>query len=451
MKNLTKHSASSDLQTDQDRRNIIKAMGAATILSGTALATNISPLGLIRPAMAAKATSNELSTGIKIGMGVHRSGIGASYGYWFEQTANAAINYINEKGGIAGRHVELVAEDDKTDPATAEKLMNKFVTQDKIDVMFGTLFSHVVAKCAARATELKIPYFPCGETDIMNGRFSRYVFQPGVSSVRSQVIAVAPFILKNLGKKITLLYPDYAFGYEHRYVLSEIIKPMGGRVIADIAIPPTATDFSNYFKAIPKDTDVIYHVMVGQNVLKFTKQLGQFYRGKGPQLFGFIDSLEAEDIASPGLEFLDGTFFWEAYPRYSGKLSTAADGEYRRRVRIDANGAENARGKRIAPVSHMFAVWETLFVIKKAIEKSGYQKPESADKKKLIEAIEAMTDFPVGIEHPQGDKIFVGKYHQVFSSQYISQVQSKKLNPIYVTPIKDSMYDANIDFTKMDL
>ena len=439
----------SENQTDLGRRELVKALGAASILSTTALAANLSPFGLIRPAEAAKISRSEMADAIKLGMGVHRSGIGVTYGNWFERTANAAINYINEKGGIAGRRVVLLAADDKTDPTTGAALMTKFVREGNVDMMFGTLFSNVVSKCAERATELKLPYFPCGETDIMHGNFSRYVFQPGVSSVRSQVKAVAPFLVKNIGKKVTVIYPDYAFGYEHRFILSDILKPLGGRVIGEIAIPPTATDFTNYFKNIPKDTDVIYHVMVGKNVLKFTKQLGKFYGGKGPQLFGFIDSLESVDIASPGLEFLDASFFWEAYPRYSGKLSTLADRDYRRYVGIDANGADTSNSKKVAPVSHMFAIWETLFVIKQAIEKSGYQKPDSSDKKKLIEAIEAMTDFPVGIEHPQGDKIFVGKYHQVFSTQYISQVQSKKLNPIHVTPITDSLYDAKIDFTKM--
>src|SRR6185295_7172665 len=107
----------------------------------------------------------------------------------------------------------------------------------------------------------------------------------------------------NVGKKITMIVPDYIFGYEHRDVFTEEAKKVGGEVNAVIAISPAETSFTKYFTQIPKDTDAIYHVMVGPGVLTFVRELGEYFSGKGPKLFGFIDSLEAVDIASPGLEF----------------------------------------------------------------------------------------------------------------------------------------------------
>ena len=73
----------------------------------------------------------------------------------------------------------------------------------------------------------------------------------------------------------------------------------------------------------------------------------------------------------------------------------------------------------------MFSTWETLFVIKAAMEAAGYQGP--ADRQAFVEAIEAMTDLPAGNEHPQGDKVFNGKTHQVFGHQNISKVEGGKL------------------------
>ena len=54
---------------------------------------------------------------VKIGFQLHRTGIGASYGRWYERTAQAALKLINDGGGINGRPVELLFEDDATDPA----------------------------------------------------------------------------------------------------------------------------------------------------------------------------------------------------------------------------------------------------------------------------------------------------------------------------------------------
>ena len=60
---------------------------------------------------------------IRIGFQVHRTGIGAAYGRWYEQTTNAAVKLINEGGGIGGRPVEIIAEDDGTDPKRGAELV----------------------------------------------------------------------------------------------------------------------------------------------------------------------------------------------------------------------------------------------------------------------------------------------------------------------------------------
>ena len=88
------------------------------------------------------------------------------------------------------------------------------------------------------------------------------------------------------------------------------MQAQGGEVISQIAIPPTETSFFKYFPQIPAETDVIYHVMVGPGVLTFVKEMGDFYgTGARPEIFGFIDSLEAVAIDQPGLEFLEATYF----------------------------------------------------------------------------------------------------------------------------------------------
>ncbi|TIT30793.1 MAG: ABC transporter substrate-binding protein, partial [Mesorhizobium sp.] len=81
---------------------------------------------------------------VKIGFQSHRTGIGAAYGRWYEKTSAAAVKAINDAGGINGRQVELVIEDDGTDPARGAEVVGKFATQHKTDIVFGTLFSHVV-------------------------------------------------------------------------------------------------------------------------------------------------------------------------------------------------------------------------------------------------------------------------------------------------------------------
>ena len=383
---------------------------------------------------------------IKVGFQVHRTGIGAAYGRWYDRTTQAAVKRINDMGGINGRPVEIIAEDDGTDPKRGAEVVEKFATQHNADIAFGTLFSHVVIGSAPRAGELKLPYFVVSEGHhVASGMLNRYTLQPGITDVKSQVKAMAPFVANNLGKKVTMIYPDFAFGHDHRDFFSAAIEAQGGEVLEKIAIPPTETSFTKYFPKIPRQTEVIYHVMVGPAVLTFVKELGEFFGPARPEIFGFIDSLEAVDISSPGLEFLEGTYFWEGNPRHAQANQSDYDKAYRAAVGVDDRGASVSDSKDTSTYAHMFGCWETLNVVKAGMEASGYAGP--SDRAKLIEAVEAMTDMPHSHDHPQGAKLFNGKTHQVFGHQYISKVTEGNLILAHTTSIEDTLYPDEVDYT----
>lgn len=156
----------------ETRRSVITklAIGAGTLAGASAMP------GLMRYSQA------QTSEPIKIGFQVHRTGIGAAYGRWYDRTTAAAVARINDMGGINGRPVEIIMEDDGTDPKRGAEVLEKFARQHKCDVAYGTLFSHVVIGSAPTAGELKLPYFVVsevtmspvvGSTDIHCSRASR--------------------------------------------------------------------------------------------------------------------------------------------------------------------------------------------------------------------------------------------------------------------------------------
>ena len=395
----------------------------------------------------ARYTHAQTAEPIKIGFQIHRTGVGAAYGRWYERTGNAAARYINENGGIAGREVQLIGEDDGTNPKRGAEVLEKFANQHGCDIAYGPLFSHVVIGSAPRAGELKLPYFVVSEGHhVASGMLNRYTLQPGITDVKSQVLAVAPFVADNLGKKVTMIFPDYAYGHDHRDFFTQAIEAQGGEVLEKIAIPPTETSFTRYFPRIPRETEVVYHVMVGPSVLTFVKELGEFFGGSGPELFGFIDSLETIDINSPGLEFLEGSHFWEGMTRYAQPDETDAQAFYRAAVGVDENGASLDDPQNVSAYGHMYGCWTTLSVIKAGMEAAGYRGPE--DRTALIEAVEAMTDLPHGRDYPQGTMLFNGRTHQVFGEQHVSQVQDGRLVRVHTAGIEAGMYPDEVDYTQ---
>jgi branched-chain amino acid transport system substrate-binding protein len=297
---------------------------------------------------------------------------------------------------------------------------------------------------------LKLPYFVVSEGHhVASGMLNRYTLQPGITDVKSQVQAMAPYVAANLGKKVTMVFPDFAFGHDHRDFFTQAIEAQGGEVLAHIAIPPSETSFTKYFPKIPRDTEVLYHVMVGPAVLTFVKELGEFFGGQGPALFGFIDSLEAVAIDSPGLEFLENSYFWEGMCRNQQPDQSDHETAYRAAVGVNEQGASVSDPRDVSTYAHMFGCWETLHVIKAGMEAAGYTGPQ--DRAALIEAVEAMTTLPESLAHPQGDKLFNGKTHQVFGHQNISQVQGGKLVRVHRTSIEDTFYPDEVDYTAQPL
>lgn len=386
---------------------------------------------------------------IKIGAQMHLTGIGSTYGRWHARSAEAAVAAINEAGGISGRPVEIVVEDDGTDARRGAEVTGRLITQHECEFILGALFEFVMFSSWPVAHEAKVPYFLTGEApQLAAGEMSRWVFQPGSTDVKAQIRSVGKFI-GELGKNVTMLFPDYAFGFAHRDYFSEFAQQNGINVKAMIAIPPTETSITRYLPQVPSDTDLVYHVLVGPSVLTFVREMGEHFGANRPELFGFMDSLEAVDIASPGLEYLDGTYFWEGMPRYAGQFTTDVERFYRSKVGIADEGHAVGDPRDVPTYAHMHSPWQAAFTIKDAIEASGYKdKSNYAD---FVAALEAMTEFPASNGHPQGRQIFNGKLHQSFGSNFVSRVEGGRLNTILKTEPEDGLYETATDYTTQSL
>ena len=84
---------------------------------------------------------------------------------------------------------------------------------------------------APRAGELKMPYSSCSEGHhVASGALNRYTFQPGITDVKPAGPVDGAWIAANLGKKVTMIFPDYAFGHDHRDYFSAAIQAQGGQV-----------------------------------------------------------------------------------------------------------------------------------------------------------------------------------------------------------------------------
>ncbi|MDL9979992.1 branched-chain amino acid ABC transporter substrate-binding protein [Microbacterium sp. ASV49] len=93
---------------------------------------------------------------IKMGMLAPFSGSESAFGDYMKYGAQLAINEINDKGGIDGRKVELVVEDDACDATTAVAAANKLVTEG-VDISVGGYCSGATLPTMPIFNSAKIP------------------------------------------------------------------------------------------------------------------------------------------------------------------------------------------------------------------------------------------------------------------------------------------------------
>ena len=73
----------------------------------------------------------EAQPSIRIGATVAQTGAVATVGENQLRGYQLCVKQLNDKGGVLGRKLELVVHDDRSDPATAVRLYEKLITQDR--------------------------------------------------------------------------------------------------------------------------------------------------------------------------------------------------------------------------------------------------------------------------------------------------------------------------------
>ncbi|HWZ09234.1 MAG TPA: ABC transporter substrate-binding protein [Bradyrhizobium sp.] len=94
---------------------------------------------------------------IKIGVNEPMTGAFAASGTYVVNGAKIAADEINAKGGILGKQIELVIEDNKSNPTEAAAVAEKLITRDKVPVMMGAWGSSLTLAVMPKLMEYETP------------------------------------------------------------------------------------------------------------------------------------------------------------------------------------------------------------------------------------------------------------------------------------------------------
>ncbi|WP_375457390.1 ABC transporter substrate-binding protein, partial [uncultured Methylobacterium sp.] len=115
---------------------------------------------LARPALALAlvlASGTAYAQAIRIGVNEPLTGAFAASGTYVVNGAKIAADEINAKGGVLGRKIELVIEDNKSNPTEAAAVAEKLITSDKTPVMMGAWGSSLTLAVMPKLMDYETP------------------------------------------------------------------------------------------------------------------------------------------------------------------------------------------------------------------------------------------------------------------------------------------------------
>ena len=94
---------------------------------------------------------------IKIGVNEPLTGAFAASGTYVVNGARIAADEINSKGGVLGKKIELVIEDNKSNPTEAAAVAEKLITSYKVPILMGAWGSSLTLAVMPKLMEYETP------------------------------------------------------------------------------------------------------------------------------------------------------------------------------------------------------------------------------------------------------------------------------------------------------
>jgi ABC-type branched-subunit amino acid transport system substrate-binding protein len=210
---------------------------------------------------------------IKVGVIADQTGPLSFVGIANANVARMVIGDINAKGGLLGRHVDLVLEDSATDDAVAAAKATKLVEQDRVNVILGGIYS-------STRQAIKEPAVVKGKTlyiypeQYEGQECDPLIFCTGPVPAQ-QVDPFIPWLMQQTGaKKFYLPSADYIWPHTMNKRVREVVTANGGAIVGEEYFPLDHADYGKTVDAIAASgAEVVFNTIVPPGVTPFLEQL----------------------------------------------------------------------------------------------------------------------------------------------------------------------------------
>ncbi len=221
-------------------------------------------------------TKTEVKEPIKIGAIVSETGPYAALGTPEKKVLQMEVDRINKEGGVDGRDIEVIIEDDGTDEAKTVAAATKLIEKDKVIALIGATGTGQTMAIVDKVAKAEIPLVSMAGGNAITNPTKKWVFSTPPSNYI--VVPYALDYLKSQGfKRIGLITDSGGFGKDGKEVIETEVGNYGLEIVADETYNPTDVDMKAQLTKIKgTDAEVILAWTAGKGasiIAKNTKEL----------------------------------------------------------------------------------------------------------------------------------------------------------------------------------
>jgi branched-chain amino acid transport system substrate-binding protein len=250
---------------------------------------------------------------IRIGASVSTTGSFAALGQNQFRGYQLCVQRANDKGGVLGRKIELVTEDDKSDPKTAAQIYERLITDKKVDAILGP-YGSAGAEAAAEVSEKhRMPMIsPLASTSAIYKKGRKYVFMV-LSPAETYLEGLLDLAARRGLKTVAVIHEDTLFPKTAAAGAVEFAKRKGLNVVLNEAYPKGTKDFAALLtKVRAANPDVLAGGTYFEDAVAITRQMKEL--DVNPRVFGVTvgaDLPKFHETLGKSADFVFGSTQWD--------------------------------------------------------------------------------------------------------------------------------------------
>jgi branched-chain amino acid transport system substrate-binding protein len=351
---------------------------------------------------------------IKIGVVTPLSGTYTPIGQQVKMGLELATKEVNAAGGIMGRKVELIFEDEEANPAVATQKSEKLFQVSNVDFLTGTVNSGstlAVGQLAERNNKLIATTVSFADS-ITGDKCSPNVFRVNARAGMQSAALAAWLAKEKPNANVFFIGPDYEMGRSTVAAFKKAAEEKGAKTVGEIFAPLDNKDYSPYFGQVrAAKPNVIYTSVAGNDTVRLLTQMSEYGVNKGVTIVGAAGTVTSQNMTAIG-SAAEGYVTGVGYSIKSDtpankKFVAAFQNEFK--TQPDLYGTDS---------------YGLIYFYKAAVEKA---KSTETDKVRV-----AMKDLEWAT--PQGMKKMRGGDHQAMQEMYAVKVEAGQFNVISRVP-----------------